>query len=58
MVKNTENNVRRLRPGRAWTEQEALGQIRHAGRIEVESIAALGRLWNWEQSRSSKAVIR
>src|SRR6266566_1686810 len=58
MVNNTEDNVRRPRPGRALTEQEALGQIRHAGWIEVASIAALGRTWNWEQSRTSKAVIR
>jgi hypothetical protein len=58
MVNNTDDNVRRLRPGRALTEQEALGQIRHAGRIEVASITALGRIWNWEQSRASKAVIR
>jgi hypothetical protein len=58
MVNNTEDNVTRLRPGRARTEQEALGQIRHAGRIEVASITALGRLWNWEQSRTSKAIIR
>ena len=42
------------------SETEALGrlldQIRREGCVEVESIAALGRLWNWEQSRTSKAV--
>jgi hypothetical protein len=62
MVKNTEDNIRRLRPDRAWTEQEAfdwlLEHIRREGRVEVASITALGRTWSWEQSRGSKALTR
>jgi hypothetical protein len=44
------------------SEAEALGrlleQIRREGRVEVESITALGKAWGWEQSRTSKAVTR
>jgi hypothetical protein len=40
------------------TEQEALDALYKAGRIEAASIAALGEGWNWERSRTSKAVIR
>jgi sugar phosphate isomerase/epimerase len=58
MGKNTEDNVRRLRPGRAWSEQEALSQIRREACVEVASIAALGPNWRWQQSRAAKAVTR
>jgi hypothetical protein len=62
MAKNTEDNVRRLRPDRVLSEQEAfdwlLDHIRREGCVQVASITALGKAWGWEQSRSSKAVIR
>src|SRR5260370_14569969 len=45
-------------PNHALTEQEALAALRRAGRIEAASITALGEGWNWERSRTSKAVIR
>src|SRR5258708_15721440 len=50
--------------GRAESLSEAealsrlLDQIRRDGRVEVESITALGKVWNWTQSRTSKAVTR
>src|SRR5258707_12681032 len=47
---------------KSLSEAEALGrlpdQIRRDGRVEVESITALGKIWNWTQSRTSKAVTR
>jgi hypothetical protein len=39
-------------------EAGALNWLRQVGRTEVESIAALGKSWGWERSRTSKAVIR
>ena len=45
-------------PDHALTEQEALNALRQAGVIEAASITALGEGWNWERSRTSKAVIR
>src|SRR5260370_3255982 len=45
-------------PDHALTEQEALAALRQAGRIEAASITALGEGWNWERSRTSKAVVR
>jgi hypothetical protein len=39
-------------------EAEALALLCEAGRIEAASIAALGRMWGWERSRTSKALIR
>jgi hypothetical protein len=45
-------------PDHALTEQEALNALRQAGRIEAASITALGEGWNWERSRTSKAVVR
>ena len=45
-------------PNHALTEQEALNALRQAGVIEAASITALGEGWNWERSRTSKAVIR
>jgi hypothetical protein len=35
-----------------------LDHIRREGCVEVASITALGKIWLWTQSRSSKAVIR
>jgi hypothetical protein len=45
-------------PDHGLTEQEALDALRRAGVIEAASITALGERWNWERSRTSKAVIR
>src|SRR5258705_6452651 len=45
-------------PDHALTEQEALNALRQAGVIEAASITAVGEGWNWERSRTSKAVIR
>jgi hypothetical protein len=35
-----------------------LGLSAQAGRVEIASIAALGELWGWERSRTSKAIFR
>src|SRR5260370_20556564 len=47
---------------KSLSEAEALGrlldQIRREGCVEVASITALGKIWNWTQSRTSKAVTR
>jgi hypothetical protein len=45
-------------PDHALTEQEALNALRQAGVIEAASITALGEGWNWERSRTSKAINR
>jgi hypothetical protein len=45
-------------PDHALTQQEVLNALRQAGVIEATSITALGEGWNWERSRTSKAINR
>jgi hypothetical protein len=47
---------RRKRRGKPLTNAEALTWLRGKDGIEVDSYAALGLVWGWERSRTSKAV--
>jgi len=56
---NPNSKARRPRQRtKVLTEGEALERLREVSRIEIKSIAALGALWGWERSRTSKAVTR
>jgi hypothetical protein len=54
--RHQEDAPRRKRRTKTLTNAEALAWVREKGEVTVDSYAALGLVWGWERSRTSKAV--